>query len=82
MNSPILERSGHLITSILSDSDDTSAVAGTNFVYAARRQPGFDGSDSLGRNIDAPARPFLGVWPEHEELINDAALNHLTKALR
>ena len=79
---PILERSGDLIASITSDSDATSAVAGTNFEYAARHQLGFEGPDSLGRNIDTPARPFLGLWPEHEDLVVEAIHRHFTKALK
>ena len=77
---PILERSGDLITSIISDSDATSAVAGTNLEYAARHQLGFEGPDSLGRDIDTPARPFLGLWPEHEDLIVESILKHFTKS--
>ena len=79
---PILERSGDLINSILSDSDATSAVAGTNIEYAARHQLGFEGPDSLGRPIDTPARPFFGLWPEHEDLIVEAIHRHFTKALK
>ena len=79
---PILERSGDLITSIISDSDATSAVAGTNLEYAARHQLGFEGPDSLGRDIDTPARSFLGLWPEHEDLIVEAIHRHFTKALK
>ena len=79
---PILERSGDLGASITSDSDATSAVAGTNFAYAARHQLGFEGPDSLGRNIDTPARPFLGLWPEHKDLVVEAIHRHFTSALK
>ena len=63
---PILERTGDLASRILSDFDDDSAVAGTNLVYAATHQ---FGSGDDGRNI--PARPFLGLWPEHRDAILD-----------
>ena len=79
---PILERSGDLISSIVSDSDATTAIAGTNLEYAARHQLGFEGPDALGRPIDTPARPFLGLWPEHEDLIVESIRRHLAKALR
>ena len=51
---PILERSGDLASRILADWDDSTAVAGTNVVYAATHHFG----DPL-RGV--PARPFLGV---------------------
>ena len=76
---PILERAGDLIASITSDSDATSAVAGTNLVFAARHQLGFEGPDSLGRNINTPARPFLGLWPEHVHLVIEAIHRHFTR---
>ena len=78
---PILERSGDLISSIVSDSDATTAIAGTNLEYAARHQLGFEGPDALGRPIDTPARPFLGLWPEHEDLIVESIRRHLARAL-
>ena len=68
---PILQRSGDLATRILADWDADSAVAGTNLVYAATHQ---FGSGDDGRNI--PARPFLGVWPEHREAILDDLVRH------
>lgn len=70
---PILQRSGDLSLRILSDSDRDSAAAGTNLIYAATHQ---FGSGDDGRNI--PARPFLGVWPEHEELIRRSIVRHLS----
>lgn len=86
---PILERSGDLGGSITSGSDHDSAVAGTNLVYAATHQFGAEkgafGTTSRGTPIPwgpITARPFLGVWPEHAELITDAVLDHLAKALR
>ena len=69
---PILERSGTLTSRILSDFDDDSAVTGTNLIYAATHQFGSGGD---GRNI--PARPFLGLWPEHREDILDAIRKRL-----
>ena len=32
--------------------------------------------------IDTPARPFLGLWPEHEDLVVEALHRHFTKALK
>lgn len=81
---PILERRGDLALSILSEFDRDSAVAGSNLVYAATHQFGASkgafGKTSRGGPIpwgDIPARPFLGVWPEHEELIRRTIVDHL-----
>ena len=59
---PTLERSGDLGARILADWDNTSAVAGTNVVYAATHHFGDD-----ARGI--PARPFLGVSDEARDVI-------------
>ena len=72
---PILQRSGDLARSILADWDDTTAVAGTNLVYAATHQFGDE-----ERGI--PARPFLGLWPEHRGDIARAVAAHLAAAVR
>ena len=69
---PILQRSGELANRILSEWDDDSAVAGTNLIYAATHH---FGSGDDGRNI--PARPFLGLWPEHRDAILAAIRHHL-----
>lgn len=72
---PILERSGDLARSILADHDETSAVAGTNLIYAATHHFG----DEDRRGI--PARPFLGVTEEHRSMILDAIQRHFEAAL-
>lgn len=69
---PILERSGDLATRILADWDDTSAVAGTNVVYAATHHFG-----DPRRGI--PARPFLGVSTDARGAILQAIVDHLAR---
>ena len=71
---PILERSGDLARSILADHDKTSAVAGTNLIYAATHHFG-----DASRGI--PARPFLGLTDEHKGMILDAIQRHFEAAL-
>ena len=71
---PILERSGGLALSILADHDKTSAVAGTNLIYAATHHFG-DGRRGI------PARPFLGLTDEHKGAILDALRRHFEAAL-
>ena len=66
---PILERSGDLGARILADWDNTSAVAGTNVVYAATHHFG----DPL-RGI--PARPFLGVPDDARDAALQAIVDH------
>lgn len=72
---PILQRSGDLARSILADWDDTTAVAGTNLGYAADHQFGVE-------ERKLPARPFLGLWPEHRGAIERDVADHLAAALR
>lgn len=54
---------GRLRSSITSelgkDGDGLLAVVGTNVEYAARIEFGFHGTDSLGREYDQEAQPFL-----------------------
>lgn len=69
---PILERSGDLAPRILADWDDTSAVAGTNVVYAAMHHFG-----DPRRGI--PARPFLGVSTESRGDVLQAIVDHLER---
>ena len=66
---PILERSGDLASRILADWDDSTAVAGTNVVYAATHHFG-----DPRRGI--PARPFLGLSGEARDVIVDAIARH------
>ena len=69
---PILERSGDLASRILADWDDSSAVAGTNVVYAATHHFG-----DPRRGI--PARPFLGVSADARDAILQAIVDHLVR---
>ncbi len=78
-----LQVSGRLAASITSDSDSTSAVAGTNVVYAALQQFGAKrgafGRTGRGAPIpwgDVPARPFLGVSDSTRDAILDALRAH------
>lgn len=67
---PILERSGDLGSRVLADWDDTSAVAGTNVIYAATHHFG-----DPRRGI--PARPFLGVSGDARDAVWQAIVDHL-----
>lgn len=69
---PILERSGDLLSRILADWDDSTAVAGTNVVYAATHHFG-----DPERGI--PARPFLGVSADTRDVVIDAITGHLAR---
>lgn len=73
-DAPILERSGDLANSILSDWTTQSAIAGVSgggpARYAATHQFGDD-----DRNI--PARPYLGLHSEHHDLILDEITSHI-----
>ena len=69
---PILERSGDLLSRILADWDDSTAVAGTNVVYAATHHFG-----DPERGI--PARPFLGVSRDTRDVVIDAIVQHLAR---
>ena len=69
---PILERSGDLAARILADWDDSTAVAGTNVVYAATHHFG-----DPGRGI--PARPFLGLSRNTRDVVVDAIVEHLAR---
>ena len=69
---PILERSGDLLSRILADWDDTTAVAGTNVVYAATHHFG-----DPARGI--PARPFLGLPADSRNLIVDTIVDHFAR---
>ena len=79
---PTLQRTGDLALSITSrhgagasgfGSGNFLAEAGTNLVYAATHQ--------FGRG-DIPARPFLALWPEHEQRIADDVRRWVLEAWR
>ena len=82
---------GALLSSIASASDATSAVVGTNLVYAAIHQAGGTIRPKRGRALNTPfgprgavkmpARPFLGFGPYEVEEIEDILGRHLADAL-
>ncbi len=77
---PILQITRDLLRSIDSDHDRTSAVAGTNLIYAATHQFGHEHDNLFGRGIEAtiPARPFLGLRRDYVDDIVDVIIQHLT----
>ena len=56
----LLEREGGLIDSITSDSRDSEAIWGSNLVYAAAQNFGYE-------NNNLPAREFLGLSEENTQ---------------
>ena len=91
-----LTDSGALRLSIGAESDATSAVAGTNLIYAAihqfggtiRAKPGAGGRRGALRtpfgprgSVTMPARPFLGFSPEDVTEIETVLTQHIQKAL-
>lgn len=85
-----LTDTGALLGSIASGSDDTSAVVGTNLVYAAIHQAGGTIRPRNGRalrtpfgprgSVTMPARPFLGFGPYEVEEIETILGDHLRRA--
>ena len=45
--------------------------------YAARRQFGFSGTDSRGRKISDPARPYLGLSEDAQRDVGDIVADHI-----
>ena len=87
---------GHLRQSITAASDATSALAGTNLVYAAIHQFGgtirAKGNAAGGKralktpfgprgSVTMPARPFLGFSPVDVAEIDAILTDHLDRAL-
>lgn len=74
--------------------DANSATVGTNVIYAAIHQVGFKGNVSVAehkrksgakvkahtRDMNIPARPFLGFGPQDEDAIVDILSDHLRRA--
>ncbi|WP_347505794.1 phage virion morphogenesis protein [Pseudomonas anguilliseptica] len=77
-----------LAASISSQSDDSSALVGSNKPYAAMMQFGGDKSDFPHLWGDIPGRAYLPMdaegqlQPETEEAILDLAMDHLKRAAR
>lgn len=58
----ILQRDGQLAASITQQSDNDSAIVGTNLIYAAIHQ--FGGQAGRGGSVNIPARPYLQLTPD------------------
>lgn len=80
---------GHLRQSIIAVNDATSALAGTNLIYAAIHQ--FGGpvrgrqskrSQNVPKPRVMPARPFLGFGPVNVIEIEEILIDHLDNALK
>jgi len=73
-------RSGDLMGAIdafVSGSDEVTLHA--DLPYAARQQFGFNGTDSLGRNVSHPARPYLGLSEQAERDVGDVVARHIVQ---
>lgn len=86
-----LTKSGELSLSIVAASDATSAVAGTNKIYAAIHQFGGRITPRAGKKalrtpfgprgaVTMPARPFLGFSPQDVVEIEGVLERHLIKS--
>jgi phage virion morphogenesis protein len=86
-----LTDSGQLRQSIVAANDATSAIAGTNLVYAAIHQfggriaarPGSALRTPVGprRSVTMPARPFLGFGDEDIAEFGQMLEDHLDRAM-
>jgi HK97 gp10 family phage protein len=72
-----LRRSIH--TEVEGDGQHAEASVGTDVIYAARLEFGFEGTDSRGRTYHQPARPYLR--PALDQNM-DAAAHEIGAALR
>jgi len=70
----ILTLSGQLRKSVQSESDKTTALVGSNKVYARIHQEGGDAGRNHASKI--PARPFLNIRPKLEQDVNDTVRNY------
>lgn len=82
-----LTDTGHLRGSITAGSDATTAIVGTNLIYAAIHQ--FGGavrgrasrrSQNVPKPRQFPARPFIGFSPANAAHIEKILANHITAA--
>ena len=83
---PILRVDGDLLRSIIGDWGRDFAEAGTGDVRATPlhfgAQRGAFGVTSRGGPIpwgDIPARPFLGLWPEHADAIRRDIVDYIAE---
>lgn len=87
-----LQRSRNLLGSILADVDESTAVVGTNLIYATTQHFGAKRGEFGRGNFktkagsfpipwgDIPARPFFGVAPAHEQHIVDLISDHIASS--
>lgn len=75
----ILQRSGNLAKFITRHSDATSAIVGTNTVYAGIHQ--FGGKAGRGHKAEIPARPFLKLGNDDEDAIVKSFARFLGEAV-
>jgi len=79
---PILQRSGQLASSVVTDYGADFAQIGTNKVYAAMHQfGGVTSPNSMIPGKTIPARPFLGLGDDDQEEILDIVRGYLGEAL-
>jgi phage virion morphogenesis protein len=81
-----------LVSSITADSDSSSAVVGTNLIYAAIHQQGGTIRPRNSRalrtpfgprgSVNMPARPFLGFGQREQDEIPQILADHLERAFR
>lgn len=69
--SRLLQLSGALRGSLTHNVLDDGVEIGSNLLYAAVHQFGFDGADKNGRSMRIPARPYLGVSDVDERVIRE-----------
>ena len=73
-------RSGDLMGKVdyfVSGSDEVTLTA--ELPYAARQQFGFHGTDSLGRKVNHPARPYLGLSDVATRDVGTVVANHIVR---
>lgn len=71
----ILQMRGELASSITNYYDDTSAIVGTNKVYAAIHQ--FGGNAGRNKKVKIPARPYLKLTEKEFTQIENEVKNYI-----
>jgi phage gpG-like protein len=75
----ILTDSRRLRDSIVYDADDAGLEIGTNAIYGAIHQLG--GPAGKDKNVDIPARPYLGLDDDDRSYILEVVSDYLAKAV-
>lgn len=75
-----LQRTGRLRRSIKDESTAEYAAVGSNVVYARIHQLGGEAGPKA-RRVQIPARPYLGLSPDDEELVQTMAQSVIRRAL-